>query len=83
MHILSLGFHLESSCMKKQTDKMIEILQKHNLGDYIPQGAKNKIEDSPHGKGNNFNALVAINSSLDAWIIDSGASHHMVVAKEV
>eukprot|EP00253_Pinus_taeda_P006200 PITA_06200 len=77
------GFHPESSCMKKQIDQMTEILQKHNLGDHIPQGAKKKTEDLPHGRGNNFHALVAINSSPDAWIIDSGASHHMVVAQEV
>ena len=77
------GFHPESSCMKKQIDQMAEILQKHNLGDHIPQGAKKKTEDPPHGKGNNFHALVAINSSPDAWIIDSGASHHMAAAKEV
>jgi hypothetical protein len=57
------GFHPESSCMKKQIDQMAEILQKHNLGDHIPQGAKKKTEDPPHGKGNNFHALVAINSS--------------------
>eukprot|EP00253_Pinus_taeda_P001912 PITA_01912 len=77
------GFHPESSCMKKQIDQMAEILQKHNLGDHIPQGAKKKTEDPPHGRGNNFHALVAINSSPDAWIIDSGASHHMAAAKEV
>ena len=69
--------------MKKQIDQMAEILQKHNLGDHIPQGAKKKTEDPPHGRGNNFHALVAINSSPDAWIIDSGASHHMAAAKEV
>jgi hypothetical protein len=27
--------------------------------------------------------LIAINSSLDAWIVDSGASHHMASSKEV
>eukprot|EP00253_Pinus_taeda_P030813 PITA_30813 len=62
---------------------MKKILQKHNLGDHIPKGTKKKIEDPPHGKGNNFHALVAINSSPDAWIIDFGASHHMVAIKEV
>lgn len=62
---------------------MEEILQKHKLGGHIPQGAKKKIEDQPHRKGNNFHALVAINSSLHAWIIDCGASHHMATAKEV
>eukprot|EP00253_Pinus_taeda_P005570 PITA_05570 len=77
------GFHQESSCMKKQIDQMAEILQKHNLGDHIPQGAKKKTEDPPHRRGNNFHALVAINSSLDAWILYSGASHHMAAAKEV
>eukprot|EP00253_Pinus_taeda_P016266 PITA_16266 len=77
------GFHPKSSCMKKQINQMAEILQKHNLGDHIPQGTKKKTEDPPHRKGNNFHALVAINSSLDAWIIDSGGSHHMATAKEV
>eukprot|EP00253_Pinus_taeda_P002130 PITA_02130 len=77
------GFHPESSCMKKQIDQMEEILQKQNLGDHIPQGTKKKTEDPPHGRGNNFHALVAINSSPDAWIIDSGTSHHMAAAKKV
>jgi hypothetical protein len=27
--------------------------------------------------------LIAINSSLDAWIVDSGASQHMDATKEV
>jgi hypothetical protein len=27
--------------------------------------------------------LIAINSSLDAWIVDSGASHHMAASEEV
>jgi hypothetical protein len=27
--------------------------------------------------------LISINSSLDAWILDSGASHHMDATKEV
>ena len=42
-----------------------------------------KTEHPPHRKGNNFHALVAINSSPDAWIIDFGASHHMAATKEV
>eukprot|EP00253_Pinus_taeda_P017894 PITA_17894 len=61
---------------------MEKFLQKHNLGDHIAQGAKKKTKDPPHGKGNNFHVLVAINSSHDAWIIDSSASHHMAVTKE-
>jgi hypothetical protein len=34
-------------------------------------------------KGNSSHALIAINSSLDAWIVDSGASHHMAASKVV
>jgi hypothetical protein len=34
-------------------------------------------------KGNSTHALIAITSSLDAWIVDSGASHHMVASKAV
>jgi hypothetical protein len=34
-------------------------------------------------KGNSSLALISINSSLDAWIVDSEASHHMVDSEEV
>jgi hypothetical protein len=34
-------------------------------------------------KDNSSHALIAINSSPDAWIVDSGASHHMAATKEV
>jgi hypothetical protein len=34
-------------------------------------------------KKGNHHALVAINSSLDSWIIDSRASHHMAAKEEV
>ena len=34
------------------------------------------------GKGNSSHALIAINSSPYAWIVDSGASHHMAATKE-
>jgi hypothetical protein len=33
-------------------------------------------------KKGNHNALVAINSSSDSWIIDYGASHHMAAKEE-
>jgi hypothetical protein len=76
------GFHPESACMQKQIDQMAQIIQKNNLGDCIPEGAKKKKpEDQNPKKGNSSHALIAINSSLDAWIIDSGASHHMDATK--
>jgi hypothetical protein len=44
---------------------------------------KKKPEDPNSKKGNSSHALIAINSSPDAWIIDSGASHHMVASEAV
>lgn len=72
------GFHSESPCMQKQIDLMSQILQKKNLGYRIPEGAKKKKPEDPNSKkGNSSHALIAINSSPDAWIIDPGESHHM------
>jgi hypothetical protein len=83
--------HEESTCMKKQIDLMVEILQQNNLGNFIPKGDKKQKEEDhfiPEGvkkkkeeyddlnKGNHH-TLVAINSSSDSWIIDSSTSHHM------
>jgi hypothetical protein len=63
---------------------MSQILQKNNLGDRIPKGAKKKKpEDLNPKKGNSIHALISINSSLDVWIVDSRASHHMAASKEV
>jgi hypothetical protein len=78
------GFHSEYACMQKKIDLMSQILQQNNLGDRISKGAKKKEpEDSNPKKGNYILALIAINSSPDAWIIDSGESHHMAASKEV
>jgi hypothetical protein len=77
------GFHPESACMQKKIDLMTQILQQKNLGDCIPEGAKKKKpEDQNPKKDNSSHALIVINSSLDAWIIDSGVSHHMATSKE-
>jgi hypothetical protein len=63
---------------------MAQILQQNNLGYWIPEGAKKKNpEDQNPKKGNSRHALTAINSSPNYWIVDSGASHHMVATKEV
>jgi hypothetical protein len=78
------GFHPKSACMQKQIDLMTQILHQNNLGDRIPEGAKKKKpEDQNLNKGNSSHALIAIHSSLDAWIIDSIASHHMAATKVV
>jgi hypothetical protein len=78
------GFHSESACMQKKIDLMSQILQQNNLGDRIPEGAKKKKTKYMNSKkGNSSHALIAINSSPDAWIIDSGASHHMATSEVV
>jgi hypothetical protein len=71
--------------MKKKIDLMTQILHQNNLGDCIQEGAKKKkkLEDQNPKKDNSRHALISINSSLDAWIVDSRASHHMVAKKEV
>jgi hypothetical protein len=61
---------------------MTQIIQKKNLGDRIPKGSKKKKpEDQNLKKGNSIHALIAINSSPNAWILDSEASHHMDTKK--
>jgi hypothetical protein len=70
--------------MQKQIDQMAQILQQNNLVDRIFEGAKKKkLEDRNLKKDNSSHALIAINSSPDAWIVDLGASHHMETTKEV
>jgi hypothetical protein len=62
---------------------MKQVLQKNNLGGFIPEGAKKKKEEDRAPKKGNHHAMVAINSSSNSWIIYSGASHHMATQNEV
>jgi hypothetical protein len=62
---------------------MAQVLQKNNLGNFIPERAKKKKEEDPASKNGNHHGLVAIDSSSDSWIIYSGASHHMAAKEEV
>jgi hypothetical protein len=53
---------------------MAQILQQNNLGYHISEGAKKKKPKYQNPKkGNSSHALIAINSSPDAWIVDSSA----------
>ena len=63
--------------MKKQIDLMAHALQQNNLGNFIPEGVKKHKEEDHAPKKGNHHSWVAINSSFDSWIIDSGATHHM------
>jgi hypothetical protein len=62
---------------------MAQLLQKNNLGNFIPEGAKKKKKEYRAPKKGNHHAMVTINSSFDSWIIDSGASHHMAAKEEI
>jgi hypothetical protein len=65
------GFHPESTCMNKNII-MTQIIHQNNLGDRIPEGSKKKKpEDQNPKKGNSSHALITINSSIYAWIVDS------------
>jgi hypothetical protein len=63
---------------------MSQILQENNLADCIPKGAKKRKPKYPNSKNGNYShALIAINSSVDAWIVDLGESHHMVASEVI
>jgi hypothetical protein len=68
--------------MKKQINLMAHALQQNNLGNFILEGFKKHKEEDTAPKKGNCHALVAINSSSDSWIIDSGATHHMATKEE-
>jgi hypothetical protein len=69
--------------MKKKIDLMTQVLQRNNLGDFIPEGDKKKKEEDLAPKKGKNHTLVSINYSSDSWIMDSGASHHMEAKEEV
>jgi hypothetical protein len=65
-------YHPKSTCMKKQNRSHGEGTSTEQSGGHIPKNAKKKSGDQPPDKRGNSHALIAIHSSLDAWILDSG-----------
>jgi hypothetical protein len=53
-----------SRANKKKIDIMAHVLQKNNLGNFIPKGSKKKKEEYHAPKKGNHHSLVAINSSF-------------------
>jgi len=47
--------------------------------DHIPEAAKNKLKDK--SKQGNSHALISINSSPDAWILDLGPTLVKVIGQ--
>ena len=73
------GNHTESSCMKKQIDMLTQILEKNGIS--LPDNSK-KRGGSTSKDRERVHALVASTSSSPNFIIDSGASRHMVSTNE-
>jgi hypothetical protein len=82
MHILSQripsGIHMHA---KKNISDVSNTSEKQTWRSH-PRGCKEEEGKRYSKKGNSSHALIAINSSLDSWIIDSGESHHMDASRE-
>ena len=74
------GNHIESSCMKKQIDMLTQILEKNGIS--LPDNSKKREGGSSSDDRERVHALVVGTSSSPSFIIDSGASRHMVSTKE-
>ena len=72
------GFHPEDSCMKNTLDQMKYICVQNNIS--LPQGAYMYDDEKHIEKDEIF--LHASLSPSKAYLIDSGASNHMVSSKE-
>ena len=75
------GFHPESSCMRRTIDETLLLLKKHNL---IVPGSARKADHREETKEHEetCHALKARCSTTHSFLIDSGASNHMVASKE-
>ena len=76
----SKGYHPERYCMKKQIYMLTQLLEKNNIS--LPDCAKKREGGSNSEDRERVHALVASTSSSPSFIIDSGASRHMVLTKE-
>ena len=75
------GFHLESSCMRRQLDEMALLLKRHNIS--VPASARkadHREETEYHEE--TCHALKSSCSTTHAFLIDFGASNHMVASRE-
>ena len=66
--------------MKKKIDMLNHLLEKKNIS--LPDCSKNREGGSNSEDRERVHALVASTSSSPSFIIDSGASRHMVLTKE-
>ena len=75
------SFHPESHCMKKTIDQMEKLLEQHNIS--LPEGAS-KIDSGEYSEDHDerCHALKDSCSKTHTFLIDSGASNHMVASRE-
>ena len=66
--------------MKKKIDMLTQLLEKNGIS--LPDSSKKREGGSNSEDRERFHALVAGTSSSPSFIIDSGASRHMVSTKE-
>ena len=66
--------------MKKQIDRLTQILEKNGIS--LPDSSKKREGGSNSEDRERVHALVVGTSSSSSFIIDSGASRHMVSTKE-
>ena len=76
----SKGYHPNRSCIKKQIDMLTQTLEKNNIS--LPDCSKKREGGSNLEDRERVHALVAGTSISPSFIIDSGASRHMVLTKE-
>ena len=74
------GFHPESQCMKKQINQLSSLLEQNNIS--LPQGAEMSEVGDQTKEYERCNALKVGFTQLKTYLIDYGASNHMVSSKE-
>ena len=68
-------------CMKKTIDQMEKLLEQHNIS--LPEGArKTASRENTEDHDERCHAVKVFFSKSHAFLIDSGASNHMVESKE-
>jgi hypothetical protein len=84
MHVLSQRIPLGICMNAKKNRSDVSNTSEKQAWRSNPEGAKKKKSEDPNSKkDNSSHALIAINSFPDAWIVDSGASHHMAASEVV
>ena len=73
------AYHLQDHCMRKEIDEMSALLKHHNI---VSPRAKKLYKEPKTEDTKRCHALKATISPSLAYIIDYGASNHMVSSKE-